>query len=266
MKLNQIYNTDCLTGMQSIPEGTIDMILCDLPYGMLKTKHTKWDQRLDMEQLWEQYQRITKENSAIVLTCVHPFTNALINSIPKGYKYREIIWYKSKGSGFLNAKKRHVNQHENILVIYKKAPIYNPQKYQLNYTFKKKGKAKMKGNSKSSKAFSIVGKAAENYFYTDDGSRYPDSVLEFSSVLPVSSTFRKGMHPTEKPIDLFAYLIRCYTNQEAVILDNCMGSGTTALAAMLEGRNFIGYELEQAYYDMAMERIQQLSKDRSNIN
>lgn len=260
MKLNQIFNMDCMKGMQSIPDGSIDLVLCDLPYGMLKTKHTQWDKRLDADELWAHYTRITKANAAIVLTCVHPFTNDLINSIPKGYKYRELIWYKSKGSGFLNAKKKHINQHENILVIYKKPPIYNPQKYQLHSTFQKKGKAKIQGNGGKSKVFDIRGKAAQNYSYTDDGSRYPDTVLEFSSVLPIQSCSRKGMHPTEKPVELFAYLIRCYTNKGDIVLDNCMGSGTTAVAALLEERQFIGFELDQDYYDMAMGRVEEFRR------
>lgn len=265
LTINTVHHMDCMKGMSYIPNETVDMILCDLPYGMLKTDHTTWDKRLDFEHLWKHYQRITKPNAAIVLTCVHPFTNALINSIPKGYKYRELIWYKSRGSGFLNAKKRHINQHENILVVYKETPIYNPQKYQLYKTFRVKAKAKIRSNSKKSKAFKIAGKAAKNYVYKDDGSRYPDTVLEFASVLPVKSASRKGMHPTEKPIDLFAYLIRCYTNQGALILDNCLGSGTTAVAAFLERRNFIAFEMESRYVEMANERIEHVLKTCQEI-
>lgn len=253
---NQLFNIDCLEGMTQIPKGSIDMIFADLPYGMLKTKHTQWDIKIPFAPLWEQYERVLKENGVITLTGVHPFTNAIINSIPKGYKYRELIWYKSSGSGFLNAKKMHIKQHENVLVIYKKLPTYNPQKYPIDERFVAKGKAKKKNNAKNCKAFAIRGKASKNYVYKDDGTRYPDTVLEFlESVLPIKSVHRKGMHPTEKPVDLVAYLIRSFTNEGETVLDNCMGSGTTAVAAILEKRNFIGFEKDVNYYNMAMERI-----------
>ncbi|WP_052594178.1 site-specific DNA-methyltransferase [Aureispira sp. CCB-QB1] len=253
---NQILNMDCLEGMAQIPEGSIDMISADLPYGMLKTRHTTWDIKIPFLPLWEQYKRVLKLNGVIVLTGVHPFTNEIINSIPKGYKYRELIWYKSSGSGFLNAKKMHVKQHENVLVIYKKTPYYDPQKYPIEERFVSKGKSKKKNNAKNCKAFAIRGKASENYVYKDDGTRYPDTVLEFGeSVLPIKSVHRKGMHPTEKPVDLVAYLIRSFTQKGETVLDNCMGSGTTAVAAILEERNFIGFEMDVDYYNMAMQRI-----------
>lgn len=264
---NQILNEDCLLGMPRIPAASIDMIFADLPYGMLKTKHTLWDIKIPFKPLWEQYSRVLKENGVVILTGVHPFTNEIINSIPKGYKYQELIWYKSSGSGFLNAKIQHIRQHENVLVIYKKRPTYNPQKYQIDKRFVAKGKAKKKNNAKNCKAFDIRGKASQNYVYKDDGSRYPDSVLEFlESVLPIKSAHRKGMHPTEKPMDLVAYLIRTFTNKGQTILDNCMGSGTTAVAAILEGRNFIGFEMDVDYYNMAMERIVQAREQVNQQN
>lgn len=260
IQLNEIHKMDCLEGMKQIEDASVDLILCDLPYGMLKTKHTEWDVRLPFDELWEQYQRIAKVNAAIVLTCTHPFTNAVVNSLPKGYKYQELIWYKSSGSGFLNAKKMHVKQHENIIVAYKKPPIYNPQKYPINERFRAKGKAKKSHNKLSSKAFTISGKASENYQYRDDGTRYPDTILEFDSVLPIKSVSRKGMHPTEKPVDLFAYLIKTFTNEGAVVLDNCMGSGTTALACLATERNFIGFELEERYWNLSQERLDEFKR------
>ena len=251
---NQIFNLDCLVGMAEIPTGSIDMIFADLPYGMLKTKFTQWDIKIPFAPLWEQYQRIIKPNAAIILTGVHPFTQEIIKSIPKGFKYRELIWYKSKGSGFLNAKKMHVKQHENVLVIYQQPPTYNPQKYKIDARFQMKRKAKKKHNTSKSKAFAITQK--ENYVYVDDGTRYPDTILEFmETVLPIQSTHRKGMHPTEKPVDLVAYLIRTFTNPGETVLDNCMGSGTTAVAAIQEGRHFIGYEMDENYFNMALQRI-----------
>lgn len=258
--LNRVLNMDCLEGMPQIPDSSVDMIFADLPYGILKTEFTKWDVKIPFAPLWEQYGRVLKSDGIVALTGVHPFTNAIINSIPKGWKYKELIWYKSSGSGFLNAKKQHVSQHENVLIIYRQTPMYNPQKYQIDERFVVKGKAKKKHNAKNCKAFKIGGKASEDYIYEDDGSRYPDSILEFlETVLPIKSAYRKGMHPTEKPVDLVAYLIRSFTKKGDTVLDNCMGSGTTAVAAILEERNFIGFEMNEEYHDMTTKRISEIT-------
>ena len=159
----------------------------------------------------------------------------------------------------MNAKKRHVAQHENILVCYKKQPYYQPQKYKLPDSFKLKSNAKKSSNSRS-KAFKISGEASKDYEWKDNGTRYPDTVLEFEmdSVLPIKSAFKKGMHPTQKPVDLFAYLIRTFTKQGELVLDNCIGSGTTAIACLIEKRDFIGFETEQNYHCMALQRIERL--------
>lgn len=259
---NAIYNVDCLEAFPFVGDGTVDMVLCDLPYGILdkKNEHTKWDIKIPFEPLWAHYTRILKKNGAIVLTCTHPFTKELVNSIPKGFKYYEWIWYKSSGTSFLNAKKHPIKQHENVIVVYREQPTYNPQKYKIDEKFINKRIAKSKGNS--GHHHTIRGKAAETYQYIDTGDRYPDTIIEINdvhdgeSVLPFRSTWRKGMHPTEKPVDLFTYLIRTYTNQGELVLDNCIGSGTTAVAAILESRNFIGFEKEQTYYEDALQRIQ----------
>ena len=153
----------------------------------------------------------------------------------------------------------HIKQHENIILIYKKLPKYNPQKYPIDERFIVKGKAKRKHNRTSCKAFEIRGKASEDYVYKDDGTRYPDTVLEFDSVLPIKSVSKKGMHPTEKPVDLFAYLIKTYTDEGDLVLDNCMGSGTTAIASLMANRNFIGFELNEEYWEMAQKRIQEFN-------
>lgn len=154
----------------------------------------------------------------------------------------------------------HVKQHENIIVAYKKLPTYNPQKYAIDERFISKGKSKKKKNNTNCKAFSISGKASENYEYQDDGTRYPDTVLEFDSVLPIKSVSRKGQHPTEKPVDLFAYLIETFSNEGAVVLDNCMGAGTTALACLATKRNFIGFELEDRYWNLSQERLDEFKR------
>ena len=259
---NSIYNVDCMRALEFVQKGTIDMILTDLPYGILNTKrkHTSWDIKLPFEPLWEHYSRILKTNGVVALTCTHPFTKELVNSIPKGFKYYECIWYKSSGTNFLNAKKQPIRQHENIIIAYRKPPTYNPQKYKINPKFINKRKSKIGGNS--GKHHKITGKAAKNYQYKDTGERYPDSIIEVndihdhSSIIPISSTFRKGMHPTEKPVHLFTYLIRTYTNKGEVVLDNCLGSGTTAVAAILEERKYIGFEKEERYYLDALQRIE----------
>jgi site-specific DNA-methyltransferase (adenine-specific) len=255
--LNQVLNLDCLEGMKMIPNQSVDMILCDLPYGVLdiKNSHTDWDTKLPFDKLWEQYSRVCKPNAVIVLTATLPFVKDILDFLPKGWKYEDLIWQKSRGSNFMNAKHRHVKQHEYVLVLYKKAHTYNPQKYQVEGDFSKRRDIKKKQLSKFSCFFNIRGAAAENYSYNNDGSRYPDTVLEFDSVLPFKSTWRVGMHPTEKPVDLFAYLVRTYTNEGDTVLDNCMGSGTTAVACILEKRNFIGFENKDSYHKMSQERI-----------
>lgn len=249
--INKIFNEDCLIGMKRIPDGSVDMILCDLPYGVLKSKnnpHTKWDTVIPFDLLWEQYERIIKPNGAIALTAVQPFATDLINSNRKLFK-DELIWCKSRASGFLNARKRPNKSHENVLIFYKKQPTYTPQKYKIEEQFIRRMRNKTRSNN-TSKAFNIRQNPA--YKYVDDGTRFPDSLLEFKSV------YRKGMHPTEKPIELFAWLIRSYSRSDDVILDNCMGSGTTALACIAEGRNYIGFEQNEEYFCMALERIERL--------
>lgn len=250
LRLNKIYKENCLEGMKRIPDDSVDLILCDLPYGVLKSKdnpYTKWDVIIPFEPLWKQYKRIAKNNAAIILTAVHPFAIDLINSNRDWFKY-ELIWCKSRASGFLNARKMPNKSHENVLVFYNKPPKYFPQKYAVSDRFKQRKKAKTASNSQS-KAFRIK---QTGYKYVDDGTRYPDSLLEFTSVS------RKGQHPTEKPVDLFAWLIRSYSEKGDVVMDNCIGSGTTAIAAILEERNFIGFETDDGYFKMANERIDKL--------
>ena len=233
MELNKIYNEDCLVGMEKIPDNSVDMVLCDLPYG---TTRNKWDSIIPLEPLWEQYKRIIKDNGAIVLTAQTPFDKVLGVSNLKMLKY-EWIWQKSQGTGHLNAKKMPLKNHENILVFYKKPPIYNPV---------------MRTGFKSYTCKS--GKASKNYgsqvqvVTENSGDRYPLTVLEFNKD-------KDKLHPTQKPVALFEYLIKTYTNENDVILDNCMGSGTTAIACMNTNRNFIGFELDKGYYDIALERI-----------
>ena len=233
MELNKIYNEDCLEGMKRIPDGSVDMILCDLPYG---TTRNKWDTVIPLEPLWEQYGRIIKEDGAIVLTAQTPFDKVLGVSNLKMLKY-EWIWQKSKPTGHLNAKKMPMKEHENVLVFYKKLPTYNPQGLvPLETPIQQTRVNSDNYGSMNKRTVQLV-------------TGYPTSVIAF----PVESY--KGQHPTQKPVALFEYLIKTYTNEGELVLDNCMGSGTTAIAAMRTGRNYIGFELDEEYYKLAQKRI-----------
>ena len=247
MELNKIYNTDCIDGMKNIESGSIDMILCDLPYG---TTACKWDVIIPFDLLWEQYKRIIKDNGAIVLTAAQPFTSLLISSNLSMFKY-EWIWKKHQGTGFLNAKKQPLRNHENICVFYKNQCTYNPQK---TTGHRKVGKTKQKRPSK----LEVYRELKEVVEYLDDGTRYPKTVQKFDyDKNRYDSSQFKNRHPTQKPVKLFEYLIKTYTNEGDLILDNCIGSGTTAISALNTNRNFIGFEKEKKYYDLANERIEQ---------
>lgn len=236
MELNKIYNEDCLVGMKDIPDKSIDMVLCDLPYG---TTRNKWDTVIPLNWLWDEYNRIIKENGAIILTAQTPFDKVLGASNIENLKY-EWIWKKPSGTGHLNAKKMPLKNHENILVFYKKRPTYNPQ-----FT---RGKAY---KARSGRASSNYGKQT-SVLTENTGRRYPLSIQNFNK--------ETGLHPTQKPVSLFEYLIKTYTNENEVVLDNCIGSGTTAIACINTNRNYIGFELDEAYYDACITRIKEHKK------
>ena len=238
MELNKIYNEDCLVGMSAIPDKSIDMILCDLPYG---TTRNKWDTVLPLDWLWDEYNRIIKDSGAIVLTAQTPFDKVLGASNIENLKY-EWIWVKSSGTGHLNAKKMPLKNHENILVFYKKLPTYNPQMTKGTPYTQKSGRASSNYNPQ------------ERVTTVNEGYRYPLTVQKFKS--------EKGLHPTQKPVELFEYLIKTYTNEGETVLDNCMGSGTTAIAAINTNRNYIGFELDKVYYKASIERINNHVKDK----
>ena len=237
LEINKIYNEDCLEGMKKIDDKSIDMILCDLPYG---TTQNKWDSIIPLDRLWEQYERVIKGDGAIVLTSMQPFTSKLISSNMKLFKY-EIIWDKKLSTGFLNAKKQVLRRHENILIFYKKQCTYNPQMTA--------GKPYDKGISYDES--SNYGKQVPVRALNETGDRYPTSIIEFSN-----ADRRNKQHPTQKPTSLFEYLIKTYTNENELILDNCMGSGTTAVACINTNRNFIGFEKDTTYFEIAKKRIE----------
>ena len=246
MELDIIYKEDCLEGMKRIPKKSVDMILCDLPYG---TTQCKWDTIIPFEPLWEQYKRIIKDNGAIVLTASQPFTSALVMSNPKWFKY-DWVWKKPRGTGHLNAKKQPLRDKEDILVFYGNQPTYNPQFEKGEpYTALKGGKT----SKVSDKGVTTYGKFMNGCKFRNDnnGFRYPKQILEFGVVE------RNTLHPTQKPVLLFEYLIKTYTNDGETVLDNCIGSGTTAIACINTNRHYIGFELDAGYFDIANNRIRQ---------
>ena len=228
-----IKQGDCLELMKEIPDRSIDMVLCDLPYG---TTRNKWDSVIPLDKLWKQYERIIKDNGAIVLFSQMPFSAELVHSNLKLFKY-EWIWQKDNGTGFLNAKKMPLKIHENILVFYKKLPLYNPQMR----TGFKPYKCKQGRHSTNYGAYE------QGHITESNGERYPIDIIEFKK--------DSGLHPTQKPVALLEYLIKTYTNEGEIVLDNCMGSGSTGVACVNTNRNFIGYELNEKYFEIAGKRI-----------
>lgn len=225
--INQVFEGDCLDVMDSLPDSCIDMVLCDLPYG---TTQNNWDSVIPLEELWKRYNRIVKENGAIVLTAQGVFTAKLILSNEKYYKYT-IIWEKSKPTNFLNAKKQPLRKHEDVCVFYRKQPTYNPQM--------SIGKSYTKGIRKDQFTGSY-GDFSAVLVENKSGLRYPTDIVYFKT--PESEGKGTVWHPTQKPVDLGRYLIRTFSNPGDVILDNTSGSGSFLVAALLEERNFIGIE------------------------
>lgn len=245
LETNKLYHGDCLDIMKNIPDASIDMILCDLPYG---TTACKWDSIIPFEPLWEQYKRIIKNNGAIVLTASQPFTSKLISSNYEMFKC-EWIWEKTQATGHLDAKRKPMRAHENICVFYKKQATYNPIKTQGHK--RKVSLARHKQNTEKNQT--EVYHKSDNFTDYDTTERYPRSVLTFAS-----DKQKCSLHPTQKPVALFEYFIKTYTNEGELVLDNCIGSGTTAIACINTKRNYIGIEKEQKYFDIANERIKQL--------
>ena len=236
LDINKIYNLDCLAGMQQLEAGSVDMILTDLPYGMTSCR---WDAVIPLGPLWEQFKRVAKPNAAIVLTAQQPFTTQLIASNPKMFKYCW-YWHKNQVTGFPNAKKQPLRCVEDVVIFYRRQPTYNPQGI-IKLSTPKKCKAKQCRVYDSSLAQP----------YTTMYTNYPRQILN----IPVQ---RDGLHPTQKPVALMEYLIKTYTDPGQLVLDACMGSGTTAVAAINTGRQYIGFELDQEYYEISQRRIQDL--------
>lgn len=234
----KLYQGDCLEVMKQIPDGSVDMVLCDLPYG---TTQNKWDSVIPLDSLWKEYVRVAKKSAAIVLTAAQPFTTFLISSNIKLFKYCW-VWDKANSTGFLNAKKQPLRQTEDVVVFYQSQPSYYPQ-------MEVRGKPRKKGG------YNKLG-GSDNYGEFHDqqslnNEYYPTNLLKISNADRASK-----VHPTQKPVALMEYLINTYTNEGDTVLDNTMGSGTTGVACVRTGRSFIGIEMDEAYFKMAKNRIE----------
>lgn len=234
----ELHLGDCLDVMVGMKDNSVDLVLCDLPYG---TTQNKWDTVIPFDLLWEQYMRISK--GAIVLFAAQPFTSLLISSNLKYFKY-DWVWEKTKATGHLNAKKQPLRNKEDILVFYKKQPTYNPQMSEGEPYKNKTGKDISGSSSMTGSYGKYTNKRNEN-----TGFRYPKQILKFNTVQ------RNTLHPTEKPVALLEYLVKTYTNEGDSVLDNCMGSGSTGVACKNLNRKFIGIEKDELYFSIAKERI-----------
>ena len=227
--------------MKKIPDKSIDMILCDLPYG---TTNNEWDKIIPFELLWQAYNRIIKDNGCIALFGNQPFTSHLVISNEKYFRY-SLVWVKNKFSDFLNAKRKPMKVNEDICIFYKKQPTYNPQ-----YTY---GEPYKRWNTQEAVDKQTNYGSHKSNIAQSDGKRLPLTVLNFNRV-------ERPLHPTQKPVDLLEWLIKTYTNENEIVLDNCMGSGTTGVAALKNNRKFVGIELNDTYFDIAKKRIEEIIK------
>ena len=246
----KLLQGDCLELMNKIPDKSIDMILCDLPYGTTKNK---WDSALPFDKMWEQYDRIIKENGCIALFADGMFMSDLMQSNKKLWRYN-LVWDKELISGFLNANRMPLRSHEEICIFYKKLPTYNPQFTEgepLHGMGTKFSQEKNKNNNYGN--FDSCNNPSAKR--TGDTKKYPKSIVKFPR--PASCVM---IHPTQKPVELLEWLIKTYTNENDFVLDNCMGSGSTGVAAVGINRKFIGMELEEKYFNIAKERIESVNK------
>jgi len=240
--INKVHLGDCLELMKDIPVGSIDMILCDLPYG---TTACKWDVIIPFAKLWEQYERIIKDNGAIVLTASQPFTSALVMSNPKIFKY-SWVWEKNKASNIFMSKYAPMKKHEDVCVFYKNKPFFSPIKVPRSESGRSRAEYLHNPSNTGKREFIKGFKQTESIKYDED-LKNPESIIYFNNEV--------GLHPTQKPVALFEYLIKTYTNEGDTVLDNCAGSGTTGEACINTNRNYILMEKEQKYFDIINDRL-----------
>lgn len=245
--MNKIHFADCLDVLRSLPDGSVDLFLQDPPYGLT---NCEWDILPDFEPLWKEWKRVSKPNAAFVFTATQSFAYQLFNTNPKLFRY-QIIWMKRNAVGHLDSKKKPLKAHEVIMVFYQKLPTYNPQMVKLG-SFKNRTHC---ASAMSTKLYS----ASKRTEWVETGLRYPLDVIEFDvDGERYNSTLQKDLHPTKKPIDLFRYLIRTYSNPGDVVFDGYGGSGTTAIAAQMEGRKFIVCENHLPYFEASQARLSNL--------
>lgn len=244
LKMNTVHQMDCIEGMKKMPDSSVDLILCDLPYGQTSNK---WDTPINMEELWKGYKRVLKDNGVVLLTAKGQFMIDLILSNRDWFRY-EWIWDKNKGANFAHVRYRPLNTHEYVLVFSPKGrPTYNPQMTEGKPYTQKRLQESIKG----------IADNMGRHTTTSDGKRYPKSVLRVEGMAQ-----RHIIHPTQKPVSLFEYLVKTYSNPGDVVLDTCMGSGTTAVACELHDRNWIGFETEGDYVHMTQKRIEEIREEK----
>ena len=245
MNKDVIYNEDCIKGMKKLDNKSIDLILCDLPYGITQNKK---DKSINLKELWKEYERIIKDDGCIILFAQGKFYIDLVNSNRKLFRY-DLIWDKVLSTGFLNANRQPLRRHEQIAIFYKKQPTYNPI-----FTI---------GKPLHGKGINYLKKSIKNNNYgtykqqedtrKNSIQKYPVSILKFNKTHP-----SKSNHPTEKPIELLEYLIQTYSNENEIVLDNCIGSGSTAIACIKSKRHYIGYEIDNEYFNIACQRLNEM--------
>ena len=234
-----LHNADMFDVLPTLEDNSIDLLLTDFPYGTLNKRNT-WDNVINYDVFWEEANRVCKPNAAIISTAAQPFTSVLISSNYRDFRYT-LVWEKSKATGYLNSKKQPLRAHEDIVVFYRKQPTYNPQMTA--------GKPYNKGTAvRDTEAYAKQTKPV--LVKNETGLRYPRSVLYF-----VTAESEGKHHPTQKPVDLYRWLIRTYSNEGDVVLDPCMGGGTTVIAATMENRNYIGIEKEKEYFEVCQQRM-----------
>lgn len=253
--MTELYHGDCLVEMQKIADGSVDMILCDLPYGVLNkgNKSAGWDRLIPFEPLWKQYNRVIKDNGAIVLFAQGMFTAKLMMSNPKMWRYN-LIWDKCRATGFLNANRMPLRYHEDICVFYKSLPTYNPQMEDLNG--RERNHPQGHGNhSEKNQCYGNVKRINPTY----EDKKHPRSIIKIKAIHCAEGQ----SHLTQKPVALMEYLIKTYTNEGELVLDNTMGSGSTGVACMNAGRDFIGIELDDGYFKIASDRIARAEREKA---
>ncbi|MBQ3434097.1 MAG: site-specific DNA-methyltransferase [Selenomonadaceae bacterium] len=249
----QIFNEDCISGMRRLDAGSVDAIICDPPF---QTTDCAWDIRLPMQEMWQEFNRVTKENAAIVLFSQLPFAVDLINANRKMFRY-EWIWSKPRAVGFLNANRMPLRAHENILVFYKKLPTYNPQfRKGKAYEHAQREQLRDRKSVYQSRGASVTKNDGEHY--------YPRDVINFAQ--PVANSKKDTrVHPTQKPVDLMEFLVRTYTNEQELVLDATMGSGSTGVACMKSRRRFIGFETDKEFFDVSRQRLKRALVERTQL-